>query len=208
MTIEAVTPLRKRLLDVGLCLLALLLLWPVMLGLAVVLLVVQGRPVIFRSERMSGPGRAFDLYKFRSMRVATQDHGVTGGDKSDRITPLGAKMRRWRLDELPQIINILRGDMSLVGPRPPARQYVDAFPALYAKVLAVPPGLTGLATLHFHRHEERLLAACQSAEETHAVYARRCVPRKAQLDLMYQRHWSLCLDLKLIWQTVWHVLRD
>jgi lipopolysaccharide/colanic/teichoic acid biosynthesis glycosyltransferase len=132
---------------------------------------------------------------------------VTGGDKSDRIPPVYRLLRKSRFDEIPQLWNVLRGDMSFVGPRPPLRVYVAAFPALYAQVLQNRPGITGLASLRFHAHEERLLAETADAAETDHVYRTRCVPRKATLDLIYQRHQSFCFDLALIWETITRVFR-
>ena len=177
---------------------SLLLLW---------LLLKQGRPVFYVAERMRAPGCPFRLWKLRTMTVARADSGVSGGDKAARITPTGRLLRRTRLDEIPQLWNVLRGDMSFVGPRPPLRQYVERFPDLYAQVLRSRPGLTGLATLRYHRHEERLLARCHSAAETDALYARACVPRKARLDLIYQRHRTICLDLALMAETLIRALR-
>lgn len=191
----------KRILDLTLALfLAALLAVPFGL-LLVVLWLTEGRPVFYVSERMKAPGQPFRLWKLRTMRVAAADSGVSGGDKAARITPMGRFLRRARLDEIPQLWNVIRGDMSFVGPRPPLRQYVERFPDLYAQVLRSRPGITGLASLEFHAHEERLLAPCASAEETDAVYCRRCIPRKARLDLIYQRRRSVCYDLALIWQT-------
>src|SRR5690606_7107976 len=149
---------QKRLFDFALALLLLVPLGIVMAVVTLALLAGQGRPVLYGAERMHAPGHPFTLWKFRTMRPATGDSGVSGGDKAARITGPGRFLRRTRLDELPQLFNILRGDMSFVGPRPPLRQYVEAFPALYAEVLACRPGVTGLATLVFHRHEERILA--------------------------------------------------
>jgi lipopolysaccharide/colanic/teichoic acid biosynthesis glycosyltransferase len=146
------------------------------------------------------------LWKLRTMTVAAADSGVSGGDKSARVTRIGRLLRRTRLDEVPQLWNILRGDMSFVGPRPPLRTYVERFPALYARVLQSRPGITGLATLAFHAHEERLLAPCKTAEETDAVYTRRCIPRKARLDLIYQQRRSVCYDVILIGRTIGRVL--
>lgn len=197
---------QKRLFDLALALALALVLAVPFLVLVVVLLIVEGRPIFYVAERMRAPDRPFRLWKFRTMKVAGTDSGVSGGDKSARITPMGRFLRRARLDEVPQLWNVLRGDMSFVGPRPPLRQYVERFPALYAEVLKSRPGITGLATLRYHAHEERLLAPCGSAAETDAVYARRCVPRKARLDMIYQRHQSLCLDLALIAETGARVL--
>jgi lipopolysaccharide/colanic/teichoic acid biosynthesis glycosyltransferase len=195
----------KRMLDIGLAVLLTGLLAVPALLIALVILLRDGRPVFYRSERMQTPHRAFLLWKFRTMTVAVGDSGVSGGDKSARITATGRFLRRTRLDEVPQLWNVLRGDISFVGPRPPLRQYVDRFPQLYARVLQSRPGITGLATLRYHRHEERLLAACASPEETNAVYERRCVPRKAQLDLIYQSRRSVCLDLRLMAETATRV---
>ncbi|MBE9635927.1 sugar transferase [Salipiger mangrovisoli] len=192
----------KRGLDILLAALLLLLLSPLILGIAAAILIRDGRPVFYLSERMKTPEQGFRLWKFRTMRPDVGDRGVSGGDKITRISETGKFLRRHRLDELPQLWNILRGDISFVGPRPPLRRYTEMFPALYAEVLRSRPGVTGLATLAFHRTEERLLAPCRDADETEAVYCRRCVPRKAQLDLIYARRRTLCYDLKLMAATV------
>lgn len=194
-------PSHKRLLDLVLAaLLAAVLVMPFVALLSVMLL-TEGRPLFYVAERMKGVGRPFRLWKLRTMTVTKAESGVSGGDKAGRITPLGAFIRRARLDEVPQLWNVLKGDMSLVGPRPPLREYVERFPELYAEVLKSPVGITGLASLRYHGHEEKLLAACRGAAETDRVYAGRCVPAKAKLDLIYQRNQSLCYDLKLILET-------
>jgi lipopolysaccharide/colanic/teichoic acid biosynthesis glycosyltransferase len=151
---------------------------------------------------MKTPTEGFGLVKFRTMSVTEADSGVSGGDKTARITGTGAMLRGKRLDELPQLWNVLKGDISFVGPRPPLRQYVDRFPDTYRAVLKSRPGVTGLASVRYHAHEERLLARTTTPEETDAVYARACVPRKARLDLIYQMHQSLCFDMAIMWETV------
>lgn len=191
----------KRLFDLVLASVLAVILMPVLVGLLVWLALRQGRPLFHVAERMKGIDRPFALWKLRTMTVAKEDAGVSGGDKAARITPAGAWLRARRLDELPQLWNILKGDLSFVGPRPPLREYVERHPDLYASVLLSRPGVTGLATLVYHRHEERLLARCTTAQETDAVYAHNCVPRKARLDLIYQRHQSLCFDAGLILRT-------
>ena len=207
------TPLRRprnasgRALDLALVVVMAPLALPVLAALAGLVRIVDGAPVLHVAERMGTPDRAFRLYKLRTMRVQAQAAGVLGGDRADQVTRLGRVLRRTRLDELPQLWNIARGDMAFVGPRPPERLYVERHPELYARVLRQRPGLTGLATLAFHAHEERLLAACRTAAETDAVYTRRCVPRKARLDLIWQRHAGPCGDLWLLGRTVARVLR-
>lgn len=192
----------KRLFDIALALLAAALLAIPFLAICLLIAARSGRPIFYTSTRMKTPERAFSLWKFRTMTTAQADIGVSGGDKQARITREGHLLRRYRLDEMPQLWNILRGDMSVVGPRPPLAQYVHRFPALYARVLQARPGLTGLATLRFHRHEARLLAACQTPTQTDLIYTNRCLPRKARLDLIYLRHRSLCFDLVLLWQSL------
>jgi len=191
----------KRALDVVIALCLGLLLLPLLGLLTLWLLIREGRPVFYISERMRTPDQGFGLIKFRTMATGTGDGGVTGGNKKRAMSRLHRRLRATRADELPQLWNVLRGDISLVGPRPPLRIYVEAYPDLYARVLRSRPGITGLASMVFHAHEERLLAACTSAQETDAVYRRRCIPRKAQLDLIYQARRSLCFDLALIWRT-------
>jgi lipopolysaccharide/colanic/teichoic acid biosynthesis glycosyltransferase len=205
-TDRSMTP-AKRAFDIALATTLLLLLAPLMLLLATLMLIRQGRPVFYVSERMAAPGRAFALVKLRTMTTVPEgvDRGVSGADKTARITSMGRHLRRLRLDEIPQLWNILRGDMSFVGPRPPLRDYVERFPDLYAQVLACRPGITGLATLVYHAHEERLLARSGSAEETDLIYSRICVPRKASLDLIYRRHRSVCFDMALLGRTVLRV---
>lgn len=192
----------KRAFDLGLALVLLLPLGLVMLVVAAVVLVADGRPVLYGAERMRAPGRPFQLWKFRTMRPQAGDGGVSGGAKAARITRTGAILRRRRLDELPQLFNILRGDMSFVGPRPPLRGYVERFPDLYARVLRSRPGVTGLASLMLYRREERLLARCATPEETDRVYCRRCIPLKARIDLIYQRRRTAWLDLLILWRTL------
>lgn len=195
------TPM-KRFLDVLAVLVLAIPLLPLGLLTALAILILDGRPVIYWAERMKTPTQSFRLAKFRSMTVRPAEAGVSGGDKASRITRTGRFIRRSRLDELPQLWNVLKGDISFVGPRPPLREYVERFPELYAQVLKSRPGITGLATIVYHRHEELLLARCKTAAETDAVYARACVPRKAKLDLIYQRRRNLRFDFYLMLKTV------
>lgn len=191
----------QRLFDIILALILLVPALPVMAIVAMLILLRDGRPVLYGAERMRTPRDAFRLWKFRTMKSAERDAGVSGGDKSGRVTPLGARLRATRLDELPQLFNILKGDMGFVGPRPPLRRYVEQFPELYREVLRSRPGVTGLATLAIHGYESRLLSRAATAEETERLYVARCIPKKARLDLVYQRHRSLCFDLRLIGET-------
>ncbi len=198
---------QKRIFDLFFASLLVIILSPIILWLTWKLWRTQGRPIFYAAERMKTPTQAFRLLKFRTMTVVDEDSGVSGADKDARITPMGAKLRRRRLDEFPQLWNILKGDLSFVGPRPPLREYVERFPEVYNDVLKSRPGVTGLASLVYHQHEARLLEACTTPEETDAVYCRACVPRKAALDLIYQRHQSVCYDFDLVFQTIGKLYR-
>ncbi|TJZ90456.1 sugar transferase [Paracoccus gahaiensis] len=195
-------PRSKRAFDIALALLLLMPLSLVMLSVAGLLLILQGRPILYAAHRMRAPNQPFTQWKFRTMLCEEDDFGATGAHKHWRITPMGRFLRRSRIDELPQLFNILFGDMSFVGPRPPLREYVERFPAVYAQVLHSRPGVTGLATLIYHRHEDRILARCKSAAATEAAYYRRCLPAKLKIDLIYQRHRSMRLDLWILWSTL------
>lgn len=196
----------KRIFD----LVVLVVLAPVLLPMLLVAVLVtwaaQGRPIFYGGERMRDMHHAFTLWKLRSMTEVAQDSGVSGGDKIARITPIGRIMRRSRMDELPQLLNIARGDISFVGPRPPLRQYVERFPAIYTQTLRNRPGVTSIASLLFAEHEPKLLSRCLTAEQTDDMYARVFAPRKARVDLIYQRHQSLGFDLWLIIVTAMRVL--
>ena len=188
------------------CILPILL--PIILIIGAVVLIYDGRPIFYISERMKTPTRSFNLYKFRTMVSDENNSGVTGGDKSIRITRTGHFLRKMRLDELPQIFNVLRGDIGFIGPRPPLREFVDLFPETYQEVLKSKPGISGLASIFYSKHETRLLGSCVSATESTEVYCRRCVPRKAKIDLIYQRHQSVCFDLYLMALTIYVVVRN
>jgi len=169
----------------------------------VVSLVVQGRPVFYRAERMRAPDRSFQILKLRTMAVAPTDRQrVHAGDLSSKVTPMGAWLRRTRFDELPQLWNVLRGDMSLVGPRPPLRSMVEAAPAEYSEVLRNRPGLTGLATVIICTREERLLAAARTPDEAEAIFYGRCLPVKLRIDRIYARRKGIGLDLYILYLTL------
>lgn len=199
--------LRKRIFDLFFASLLVIILGPILIGLLIWLYVKEGRPLFYVAERMKAPHEPFNLWKLRTMTLVDQDQGVSGGNKTQRITPTGAWLRAKRLDEFPQLWNILRGDLSFVGPRPPLREYVERFPDIYSEVLKSRPGVTGLATIRFHKHEDRLLSRCDTPEQTDDVYSRICVPRKARLDLIYQKHQSTCYDFDLVFQTIGNLFR-
>ncbi len=191
-------PSAKRVLDVSLAGLALLLLWPCFALVALAIKLDSPGPVFFRQQRVGQGGRLFRIHKFRTMRVhdGAGPQVTVAGDA--RITHVGRLLRRTKLDELPQLIDVLRGDMSLVGPRPEVPRYM----ALYAddvraRILSVRPGITDRAAIEF-RDEERLLAAAADPE---ATYVAAIMPVKQRHYLDYVAHHSVGGDLRILWDT-------
>lgn len=194
----------KRAFDVVTAAVLLVALMPVMLIAALAILLIDGRPVFHVSERMRSTDAGFRLFKFRTMVPSKVNSGVTGGDKSHRVTRTGRWLRRTHLDEVPQLWNVLIGDMSLVGPRPPLREYVERFPELYADVLRARPGITGWATICFSDEEQRILAVAQTPQEVDELYTTECIPQKTALDIEYQQRATLRSDFMVLVRTLKH----
>ena len=192
--------MRKRVLDIVLSILSILALGPLLLAVAVWVKCDSSGPVLFRQQRVGRGGRLFGIFKFRTMHTGSDMLGpqITIGNDS-RITRAGAFLRRTKVDELPQLLNVLRGDMSIVGPRPEVPRYVALYPpAVRNIVLSVRPGITDLASLAF-RDESTLLG--QSADPE-ATYVEQIMPIKLRYCTDYVQNQSLWLDLKIIVRTV------
>ncbi|MGD9585931.1 MAG: sugar transferase [Brachymonas sp.] len=193
----------KRAFDLAASGIGLLLLSPLLLALAVWIRLDSPGPVFFRQERIGLRGRPFRIYKFRSMRVDHSGPQITVG-ADDRITRSGHIIRAYKLDELPQLLNVFLGDMSLVGPRPEVPRYVALYPAdVRAEVLSVRPGITDLASVQY-RSESTLLAQSADPERT---YIDTILPAKLALCRQYVRERSLGLDLKIIGMTLGILLK-
>ena len=177
----------------------LLVLSPLFLLLAVAVKLSSRGPVLFRQQRVGQDGRLFCIVKFRSMVVNAEKMGISvTKDGDSRITRVGRFLRKTKADELPQLWNVLRGNMSFVGPRPEVPRYVAHYTAEQRRVLALKPGITDLATLEF-RNEEELL---RTATDTEKFYLEYCVPRKIELNLAYADRANLWEDTKIILRTV------
>jgi len=172
----------------------LVLLAPLWILSILLILIEDGRPVLFRQQRVGRYGKVFFILKFRTMRGAPRGRCITAaGDP--RVTRVGSWLRRLKLDELPQFFNVLRGEMSLIGPRPEVPEYVESNHTLWRKVLAFRPGITDLASLAW-RNEEDILARVPDPE---AFYRRVILPDKLMLNLQYQESRSLWRDFNLLW---------
>jgi lipopolysaccharide/colanic/teichoic acid biosynthesis glycosyltransferase len=190
---------RKRSLDFVVALLATALLLPLMAVVALIVRFTSGSPVLFKQVRCGRGGRPFHLLKFRSMRVSDgSGSGVTrAGDP--RVTRIGRIIRKWKLDELPQLLNVLHGDLSLVGPRPDLPEYIAELGDAQDALLQLQPGVTGWATLHY-RDEEQLLGAVP-AEQVRDYYVRVLLPEKSALDIDYAARATMVSDIALLMQT-------
>jgi lipopolysaccharide/colanic/teichoic acid biosynthesis glycosyltransferase len=192
--------LLKRTFDVAVSACVLLVLSPILLAVAVVIALDSGWPVLFAQERVGWRFHRFRLWKFRTMVHGSSGLPITvPGDP--RITRAGRFLRASKLDELPQLWNVLRGDMSLVGPRPEAAVYVEMFHERYVPVLELRPGITDTASICF-RYEERVLAA---AADPQAEYTRHILPDKLALAQEYVRTRTFARDLGILLRTLWAV---
>lgn len=194
--------LLKRIFDLTLALAALALVWPVLLVCAILVKLSSPGPVFYRGVRTGRHGVPFRIFKFRSMRTdAEQTGGTTTGHNDPRITPIGHVLRKYKLDELPQLLNVLLGDMSFVGPRPEVAEYTDAYTDEEREILSVRPGITDLACIQFSDLQEHV-----GEEDPDTTYRTRVLPMKNALRLKYAREQSLLLDLQIITRTAALVL--
>ena len=188
----------KRIFDVIASAFGLILLSPVFLGIAIIIKLTSKGPVFYIQERMGENFKEFNLYKFRSMVVDADKKGlqITSGD-DPRITKIGKFIRKTKLDELPQLINVLKGDMSLVGPRPEVKKYVMLKKEDYEKVLSVKPGITDLAAIEF-RDEEKILEKYNDKEK---AYIEIILPKKIELYKKYIDNISFKNDINCLLYT-------
>lgn len=196
--------LGKRLLDWSAAFFLLLLASPVMAAAALAIRLTSQGPVLFRQLRVGRQGQLFAIVKFRTMQEVSRGPSITR-QNDGRVTRVGRLLRKWKIDELPQLLNVLFGHMSLVGPRPDLPQYICALGAERQYLLSLLPGVTGAASLQF-RNEEAMLAAVP-APQLEEFYMAEILPRKVSFDLSYARHASLRGDLRILLQTFAAVMR-
>jgi lipopolysaccharide/colanic/teichoic acid biosynthesis glycosyltransferase len=191
----------KRLMDVTTSLAGLILASPIIAIITTLILVSSGRPILFRQWRLGRNGNKFQLLKFRTMTLSASAGGVGVTQIGDaRITPMGRWVRKWKLDELPQLLNVIHGEMTLVGPRPDLEEFWSLASIRDQAVLALTPGITGAASLAYC-DEERLLAAVDP-DRLIAFYVDEVLPQKARLDLDYAQRATFSSDCGILLKTL------
>jgi lipopolysaccharide/colanic/teichoic acid biosynthesis glycosyltransferase len=193
----------KRLFDITISFLLLCIICFVFLIISVIIKITMPGPILFRQSRVGKNGKLFRLNKFRTMKVLrdAEQGSFDAGNKS-RITPLGKILRKTKLDELPQLINVLIGEMSIVGPRPEVKQWTEIYSEKWAIVHSVKPGITDNASILFRNEEDLLYISTNPAE----TYKMDILPKKLDLYIDYVKNQSLMGDLKIILKTIYTVI--
>lgn len=199
---------RKQLFDLCGSLVLTVLLSPVMLVIAILIKAEDGGPVFFRQERVTTYGRVFRIFKFRTMIVDADKKGPLVTGKADsRITKVGSKLRHLRLDELPQILNIVTGDMSFVGTRPEVKKYVEQYTEEMKATLLLPAGVTSLASIAFKEEDEMIAHYAELGESTDEAYRNHILPRKMRYNLDYLKKAGVAQDIRIMIKTVLEVIK-
>ncbi|GJM17007.1 MAG: glycosyl transferase [Thermodesulfobacteriota bacterium] len=194
----------KRAFDLAISVPLLIVLFPLFLLISLLIKLGSEGPVFFTQERIGKEGKVFKLYKFRTMIKDAHSKGPSVTSRGDkRITPLGKLLRRYKLDELPQLLNVVMGEMSLVGPRPEVKKYVDAFQDDYSSILKVRPGITDYAALRY-RSEEGILAGYDNPEQ---AYTEVVLPEKITLYKKYIREMGVMADVQILFMTLREVIK-
>ncbi|EGN63875.1 MULTISPECIES: sugar transferase [Fusobacterium] len=193
----------KRIFDIVISFAGLLILFPFILIIALLIKIDSKGPVFFKQVRVTKDAREFKIFKYRTMRVGSDKYSQITVGKDNRITKVGAFLRKYKLDEIPQLINVLIGDMSLVGPRPEVPKYVALYTDEQKEILKVRAGITDYASIEFS-DENDLLA---SEEEPEKAYIEKIMPKKIELNKKYLSEISILTDIKIILLTIKKILK-
>lgn len=193
----------KRIFDTTLSLFGLIILLPFMLIIAILIKIDSKGPIFFKQIRVTKGGREFKILKYRTMRVGSDKYSQITVGKDERITKIGSFLRKYKLDEIPQLINVLIGDMSLVGPRPEVPKYVALYTDEQKEILKVRAGITDYASIEFS-DENDLLASEKNPEE---AYIEKIMPKKIELNKKYLSEISVLTDIRIILLTIKKILK-
>ena len=194
----------KRLVDIFFSLVGLIILLPFLIIISLLIVIDSPGGIFYKQVRVGKGSKDFYLFKFRSMKINADKSGLlTVGGRDSRITRIGYYIRKYKIDELPQLLNVFYGDMSLVGPRPEVRKYVDMYTDEQKKVLSVKPGITDYASIEYSNENEIL----GKAENPEAVYIQQIMPAKLILNLKYIVDQGIVTDFKIIFKTIVKILK-
>ena len=189
----------KRFFDLILSLIGLLIIVPILFLITILIKISSSGPVFYKQVRVGKNNKDFKIFKFRTMHVNADKKGLlTVGGRDPRVTSIGYYLRKFKLDELPQLINVFKGDMSFVGPRPEVRQFVNLYSEIQMKVLNVKPGITDLASIEF-RNENEILS---KEEDPNQYYIDYIMPKKLEINLKYINQRNLLKDFVVIIKTI------
>lgn len=192
-----------RIVDLFFSIIGIILLLPVFLVVAICIKIQSKGPLFYKQQRVGKGGNKFVLIKFRTMYIGSDKHGLlTIGDNDSRITKVGRFLRKFKVDEFPQLLNVLMGDMSMVGPRPEVEKYVSLYTEEQKKVLSIKPGITDLASIRFANENEILSRSIDSEK----LYIEEIMGYKIKLNMKYINERSLSLYFKILFQTVLRIL--
>lgn len=193
----------KRIFDIFFSLIGLIILLPLFILISIIIIIDSRGGVFYKQIRVGLNGLDFRLFKFRTMKTDADKKGLlTVGGKDPRVTKIGYYLRKFKIDELPQLINVLIGDMSLVGPRPEVRKYVDMYTSEQRKVLSVKPGITDYASIEYS-NENEILGMADNPEK---VYIEEIMPAKLLLNQKYIQEKGILKDVKIIFKTIFKIL--
>jgi len=191
-----------RFLDYLFSFLGLVFLLPFLFLIGLIIKLGSGGPIFYKQSRVGLDGVEFSVYKFRSMRLNSDKLGlITFGGRDPRVTPIGYYLRKYKLDEFPQLINVLKGDMSLVGPRPEVRKYVDLYTQEQKRVLTIRPGITDWASINY-RDENVILGKSSNPEKD---YIEKVMPDKLRYNMIYINKYGVLEYLKIVFTTLWKI---
>ncbi len=193
----------KRLIDIIVALIFLIILTPLFLVIAILIKTDSAGPVFYLQQRVGLNNSDFAIFKFRTMHTDADKMGLlTIGERDPRVTKVGYLLRKYKFDELPQLINVVIGNMSLVGPRPEVRKYVSLYNQEQLRVLSIKPGITDYASIEYSNENELL----SQSENPEATYIEKIMPAKLVLNLKYINEQSFFTDIKIMWKTILKII--
>lgn len=196
--------LSKRIFDVVSSVIVLLFLSPVILLVSLLIKLDSKGPIFYISERIGHNENKFNLIKFRTMKIASDHLTITVGDRDSRITKIGYFLRKTKLDEIPQLLNVLKGEMSIVGPRPDVEKYKSFYKNCFNKYFEMKPGITSYSSMFFRNESELYI----NVDDPEKVYIENTIPQKVKLDRQYYSKMGLVEDLKIIFKTLYIIVKE